>query len=146
MDNTPFDPITAFDTLYTTNRLQILKILLPHLQKDVQPGIAIYIKLNEFLFSLRFSGQYIPRSEAKSERKEPDIQALVNEISPYLSGNEIEMLRKLTDFKNNMEKFEQISRLMQVMEENGDFPESLLENFLSDEQIAMFKMFQEDLS
>ena len=55
MDNSEFDSITAFDTLYTTNHLQMLKILLPYIQRDLQPHIAVYIKLNEFLFSLQIS-------------------------------------------------------------------------------------------
>ncbi len=146
MDHSQFDSITAFDTLYTTNHLQMLKILLPHLQKDMQPHIAVYIKLNEFLFALRFSKESTPYKASDSGKNEIDIQALVCEISPYLSGNEKEMLQKLADMKDNMEKFKQISQMMQMMDSMSDSPESMLEGFLSEEQMAMFKMFQEDFS
>lgn len=147
MNDSVCDPITAFDTLYTTNRLQVLKILLPHLQKDIQPGIAVYIKLNELLFSLRFSKGLKECSTTLSSEKETDMQALICEISPYLNGNEKEMLQKLGDLKDNMERFKQISQLMQMMDgsmENA--PDSILKEFLTEEQIAMFKMFQEDLT
>lgn len=146
MNNQETDSITAFDTLYTTNHLQMLKILLPHLQEDMQPHVAVYIKLNEFLFALRFSKESRRHINSCSCKKEVDIQELVCEISPYLNGNEKEMLRKLADMKDNMEKFQQISQMMQMMEGMSDSPESMLQGFLSEEQMAMFKMFQEDLS
>ena len=146
MDNTEFDSITAFDTLYTTNHLQILKILLPFIQRDLQPHIAVYIKLNEFLFSLRFSKESQPCKDSDACKKEVNIQALICKISPYLSGNEKEMIKKLAEMKDNMEKFKQISQMMQMMEGMADSPESILQGFLSEEQIAMFKMFQEDFS
>lgn len=76
------------------------------------------------------------------------MQALIGEISPYLNGNEKEMLKKLADMKDNMERFKQISHLMQMLDastENTsteDVPDSILKEFLTEEQIAMFKMFQ----
>lgn len=146
MENNNLDSITAFDTLYTTNHLQMMKILLPHLQADMQPAIAIYIKLNEFLFALRFSKESRHHVNSGSSQKEVDIQALICEISPYLNGNEKEMLKQLADMKDNMEKFQQISQMMQMMDGMSDSPESMLQGFLSEEQMAMFKMFQEDLS
>ena len=146
MDHSEFDSITAFDTLYTTNHLQMLKILLPHLQKDMQPHIAVYIKLNEFLFALRFSKECRFKNDSDNCKNEIDMQALICEISPYLSGNEKEMLQKLAEMKDNMEKFKQISQMMQMMDGMSDSPESMLQGFLSEEQMAMFKMFQEDFS
>lgn len=143
MNDSVCDPITAFDTLYTTNGLQVLKILLPHLQKDIQPGIAVYIKLNELLFSLRFSKGLKECSAPLSTGKETDMQELICEISPYLNGNEKEMLQKIADLKDNMERFKQISRMMQMIEDMGDSPESVLQGFLSEEQMEMFKMFQD---
>lgn len=145
MENNNLDSITAFDTLYTTNHLQMMKILLPHLQEDMQPPIAVYIKLNELIFALRFSKESRPKINSGSCKKELDIQALICEISPYLNGNEKEMLKQLADMKENMEKFQQISQMMQMMEGMSDSPESILQGFLSEEQMAMFKMFQEDL-
>lgn len=146
MDHSEFDSITAFDTLYTTNHLQMLKILLPHLQKDMQPHIAVYIKLNEFLFALRFSKECRFKNDSDNCKNEIDMQALICEISPYLSGNEKEMLQKLAEMKDNMEKFKQISQMMQMMDGMSDSPESMLQGFLSEEQMAIFKMFQEDFS
>ncbi len=146
MESHETDSIIAFDTLYTTNHLQMLKILLPHLQEEMQPHIAVYIKLNEFLFALHFSKEHHATGHSCSSKKEVNMDSLIQEISPYLSGNEKEMLKKLADMKDNMEKFQQISQMMQMMEGMSDSPESILQGFLSEEQMAMFKMFQEDFS
>ena len=45
-----------------------------------------------------------------------------------------------------MEQFKQMSAIMQMMNDMGASPESAREGFLSEEQMAMFKMFKEDLS
>ena len=146
MESHETDSVTAFDTLYTTNHLQMLKILLPHLQADIQPHIAVYIKLNELLFTLRFSKEQHHHIDSVSDEKDVDMQALISELTPYLNGNEKDMLQKLSSMKENMEKFQQISQMMQMMEGLSDSPESILQGFLSEEQMAMFKMFQEDLA
>ena len=39
--------ITAFDSLFTNNKIQMLKILLPRLIPEQQGGFAVYIKLLE---------------------------------------------------------------------------------------------------
>lgn len=145
MESHETDSITAFDTLYTTNHLQMLKILLPHMQSDMQPHIAVYIKLNELMVTLQFSKKQ-HHSYSCHREKETDIQSLISELAPYLNGNEKDMLQKLSDMKDNMEKFQQMSQMMQMMEGLSDSPESVLQNYLSEEQLSMFKMFQEDFS
>ena len=44
--------INAFDSLFTTNRIQMLKILLPRLAPEQQSGFAVYIKLLELQYTL----------------------------------------------------------------------------------------------
>ena len=52
------DAILAFDTLYTTNHMKILKILLPYLESEHQKKLAIFIKWQELIFTLNFFKQY----------------------------------------------------------------------------------------
>ena len=144
MEKQETDCITAFDTLYTTNHLQMLKILFPYLQPEMQSHIAIYIKLNELLVTLHFSKGYT--SPIFPKKKDMDFPALAKELSPFLSKEEKEMLQKLSEMMDAMENFQQISQIMQMMEGVSDSPESMLQGFLSEEQMSMFKMFQEDLS
>ena len=44
------------------------------------------------------------------------------------------------------ELLQSIAPMMQMMNEMGGSPEEALQGFLSEEQMAMFKMFGEDLS
>ncbi len=134
------DPVTTFDTLYTSNQLQMLKIVLPYMQEQMQRFIAIYIKLNELLIAFHFSSGSYP------VKKEPDMTCMLKYLSPYLSDSEKEMMNQFSSMQENMEQFKQMSQMMQMMNEMGDSPESALQGFLSEEQMAMFKMFGEDLS
>lgn len=144
MEKQETDCITAFDTLYTTNQLQMLKILLPYMQPDMQSHMAVYIKLNELLVTLHFSRECSSRSPFCQNKKELNLSVLICELSPFLNKEEKDMLIKLSEMKETMENFQQISQMMQMMEGQDGSPDSILSNFLSEEQMSMFKMFQED--
>lgn len=139
-ENQELDPVTAFDTLYTSNQLQMLKIVLPYMQKTMQRFIAIYIKLNELMIAFHFSSGSYP------VKRETDMTGMLRYLSPYLSDSEKEMMNQFSSMQENMEQFKQMSQLMQMMNEMGGSPEDALQGFLSEEQMAMFKMFGEDLS
>lgn len=140
MDHNEIDPVTAFDTLYTSNQLQMLKIILPYMEGQIQRFIAIYIKLSEFMLALQFASGSYP------VKKETDIMSMVKYLSPYLSDSEREMMEQFSSMQENMEQFKQMSAMMQMMNESGGSPEEVLQGFLSEEQMAMFNMFGEDLS
>ena len=140
MDHNEIDPVTAFDTLYTSNQLQMLKIVLPYMEGQIQRFIAIYIKLSEFMLALHFASGSYP------VKKEADIMSMVKYLSPYLSDSEREMMEQFSSMQENMEQFKQMSAMMQMMNESGGSPEEVLQGFLSEEQMAMFNMFGEDLS
>ena len=146
MEKQETDCITAFDTLYTTNHLQMLKILLPYIQPDMQSHIAVYIKLNELLVTLHFSRECSSRSCVCQHSKDFHLSDLVNDLSPFLSKEEKDMLKKISEMQDMMENLGQISQMMQMMVGVDGTPDSILQNFLSEEQMSMFKMFQEDLS
>ena len=120
--------------------------MFPYLQPDMQSHMAVYIKLNELLVTLHFSKEYSARSPICHKKKDMDLSSLVKELSPFLSKEEKELLQKLSEMKETMENFQQISQMMQMMDGMSDSPESILQGFLSEEQMSMFKMFQEDLS
>ena len=139
-ENHEIDPVTAFDTLYTSNQLQMLKIVLPYMQENMQRFIAIYIKLNELLLTFHFSSGTYP------VKKETDFTGILKCLSPYLSDSEKDMMNQFLSMQENMEQFKQMSAMMQMMNEMGGSPEEALQGFLSEEQMTMFKMFGEDLS
>jgi len=139
-ENQGIDPVTAFDTLYTSNQLQMLKIVLPYMQQNMQRFIAIYIKLNELLLAFHFSSGSYP------VKQENDFTGMLKYLSPYLSDSEKDMMNQFSSMQENVEQFKQISAMMQMMNDMGGSPEDALQGFLSEEQMAMFKMFGEDLS
>lgn len=145
MDKHDADSITTFDTLYTTNQIQMLKVIFPYLQPAMQSRVAIYIKFNELLVSLRYLNENFPHSSIFPSKKDIDISTLTKELSPYLSDDQKDMMQKFSEMRGMMENFQQINQLMQMME-GTDAPDSVLQNFLSEDQISMFKMFQEDFT
>ena len=145
MENQENDPIAAFDTLYTSNQMQMLKVILPYMQIEMQQFIAIYIKLNELIITMQFS-QNPMNHFAAQDSKEFNMTDILKSMSPYLSDSEKEMMNQFSQMQENMEKFSQMSQMMQMMNDMGSSPESLLNNYLSEEQMAMFKMFEEDFS
>ena len=44
MDEKEQDNVTAFDMLFTTNQIQIMKMLLPYFDSSMQKYIAVLIK------------------------------------------------------------------------------------------------------
>ena len=50
--------IAAFDSLYTTNRIQMLKVLLTRLPTPSQGGFAIYIKFLELQYAISLLRQH----------------------------------------------------------------------------------------
>jgi len=148
MDNHEVDPITAFDTLYTSNQLQMLKVILPYMQVEMQQMLAIYIKLNELLIALHFSKNTQNNTlYSNPAKKEFDIFCLLKDLSPFLSDSEKERANQFANMQENMEQFKKMSQMMSLMQDMGDgSPESMLQNFLSEDQIAMFKNFEEGFS
>ena len=88
------DPVTAFDTLYTSNQMQMLKIVLPFMQEQMQRFIAIYIKLTELMITLRFAGSLSDSS--CFTKKESDMTTMLKYLSPYLSDSEKEMMNQFS--------------------------------------------------
>lgn len=143
MENHEIDPITAFDTLYTSNQMQMLKVILPYMQPQMQQMIAVYIKFNELIIAFRFS-KGTACTCSPSPKKKFDLSALFKDLSPFMSDSEKEIANQFASMQENMEQFKQMSEMMQMMNDMGGSTESMLQNYLSEEQMAMFKMFQED--
>ena len=54
MEGKGSDIIAAFDSLLTTNHIQMLKVFLSYLAPDLQGGLAVYIKFLELQHTLQF--------------------------------------------------------------------------------------------
>lgn len=52
------DKISTFDNLFTTNHIRICKILLPHMDRNMQKVFSIYIKMSELSYTYNFIKQH----------------------------------------------------------------------------------------
>lgn len=151
MDETEKDAVFLFDTLYTTNHIQMLKILLSYFPVKYRNKLAMYIKFQELQYTMEYSRHNTVNLSAQSTEKEIDIAALCQALTPYCTEKEKKMFQQLTQMKSTMAQYQEMMKLMPVLETmmNSDKPndtsdgfDNLLKNFLSEEQLGMFNMFQ----
>lgn len=158
------DAILAFDTLYTTNHMKILKLLIPYLKSEHQKKLAVFIKWQELMFTLDFlkkysAGLYSPDFK---EHKKLDLNSLLPLLTPYCSEYEKNVISQFSQMQSMMEQMQvympMLQQLMSSMSDNaaefnfmnqdgidldGNHMMDMLKNMMSEEQQAMFSMFME---
>lgn len=113
--------ISAFDSLYTTNRIQMLKILLSWLPPERQGGFAVYIKLLElqYTFSLlrRHPGAGLTSGHRLSadplSGDTADTIRLLDELLPF--GGPAERAR-IEGMKNMLQSVSRMKEMMEMMD------------------------------
>ena len=156
------EAILAFDTLYTTNHMKILKLLLPYLEQDHQKKLAIFIKWQELIFTLNFFKQYSASlySPDFKQRKKLDLNTLLPLLMPYCSETEKNIISQFSQMQNMMHTMENIQQYMPMFQQfmtsmsgDGDLDGmfqsdnnmmDMLKNLMSEEQQAMFYMFMNE--
>lgn len=157
------DAILAFDTLYTTNHMKILKLLLPYLETEHQKKLAVFIKWQELMYTLKFFKQYSASlySSDFKKKKNLDLSVLLPLLTPYCNESEKAILSQFSEMQNIMHMMEEMQQYMPVIQqlmssmsgENNDTGGmfgsgdnnmmDMLKNMMSEEQQAMFSMFME---
>ncbi|MCM1569556.1 MAG: hypothetical protein NC081_08930 [Roseburia sp.] len=144
MEEKELHKITAFDTLFTTNQIQILKILLTYLAPSSRKGLAIYIKLLELRYTIAFFDKH-PHADIlhAPDADNSDKFQIFDEILPLCSPSEQEKLQKMRSMYQNFENMQEMMQIVQMMQEM--FPEgnSPLSSFMGggDGQIDMSQLF-----
>lgn len=129
------DKILAFDTLFTTNHIQMLKILLSYAEPAEQKTMAVYIKFLELQYTLSFfqkhpnsSLSHFPREDSSNTSK------LLGELLPFCTPSEQEQFRQI---RSMLETFENMQGMMETMQMMKDmFPEG--ENPMNMDPSALF--------
>ncbi len=161
MDTKQSDKIAVFDTLYTNNHIQMLKILIPVVGKEFRHNLAIYIKYMEFQYtiSLAKSAPHTFNLCAESEKQPVDFFELCDELLPFCSEKEQSMLKNIKNIQGTLKQYKEMESAMKMMKElfpegmdfgtktgSGDnesgFSMDMLLNLLSPEQKDLFSMFQ----
>ncbi len=156
------EAILAFDTLYTTNHMKILKLLLPYLEPEHQKKLAIFIKWQELIFTLNFFKQYSASlySADFKKKKKMDLNVLLPLLTPYCNESEKVIISQFSQIQNMLHMMEDMQQYMPMIQQfmssmsgenniSGIFGSNdhnmmdMLKNMMSEEQQAMFSMFMD---
>ncbi|MBE5862333.1 MAG: hypothetical protein E7295_05730 [Lachnospiraceae bacterium] len=110
----------SFDSIFTSGSLQMLKVMLPCLPADKRGGFAIFIRIQELLFTMdqvkRFQG-FVPMDSP------PEGEALFDALLPYCNPSQEEQLRQMKNMLKQMEQIKEAMEMAQMMQEL--FPEGM---------------------
>lgn len=124
MKEKEMDKIMAFDTLFTTNRIQMYKILLSYLQPAAQKQFAIYIKFMELQYTISFFQSH-PHAALKElpQKEAPSTSQIFDEILPFCDISQRETLNNMKTMLQNFENMQEMMETIQMMKEL--FPEGI---------------------
>lgn len=132
----PNDSIVAFDTLYTTNEIQLLKIAMPLLSHDLQLLLATYIKVRE----LSFCYQLLQHTKLHHFSIETaGLHQFFQEAKPYCNGQQKRMFDTLESLGKTMQILEKMKLLGDDIPLDGTMDISTLMQFM-----PLFQSFQEN--
>lgn len=168
MDSNNTNKVNAFDTLYSNNQIQMLKIILTYMDKKTQKSMAIYIKLLELFHTIKhFKRHPYPMGGCFENEKKINISNMCSELLPYCTEDQKNHILQMQNIFQTMEMYQEMSKTMESMKEfmpdmanmfgqsasdkqsenssgattgNPDMM-SMLMNMLSPEQKEMFQMF-----
>lgn len=121
-------PVTAFDSLFTTNKIQMLKVLAAWLPPSQQGIFALYIKFLELEYTFSLLRRHITLSTNSRHLSadffsgdNSDTIELLNELLPYGSPAECSRIESMKDMLQNMGKIKEMMEMVNMMKEM--FPE-----------------------
>ncbi len=120
MDSNHPDKVMAFDALFTTNHIQMLKLLLGYLEPPLQGQLAVYIKFLELQYTLSFfrDNPYASLSLCQEGSGSPgDFDGLLEDMLPFCSAAEKEKLQNMRNMMNNLKNMQEMMEMVQMMQE-----------------------------
>lgn len=118
--------ITAFDSLFTTNRIQMMKVLLPYLKPEQQGALAVCIKVMELNYTFSFFKNH-PHALPLRLPQKSDTTKVWDEILPFCGPEERSKVENMRNMMQSMNQMKEMMETMQMMQEM--FPEGMdLEN------------------
>lgn len=118
--------ITAFDSLFTTNKIQMLKIILTRLSPASQGSFAVYIKFLELQYTIqlfrshsavKIPGQGKPLSLDFMNGDNADTLELLDELLPFSSSAERKRIENMKNMLVNLSRMKEMMNMMQMMQE-----------------------------
>ena len=106
------DKVLAFDTIFTSNHIKMLKILLFFLDSPMQKMLAVYIKFLELQYTLSYFDTHVSIGMEKL-----DFNEMCKEILPYCGQEERKKIEQFAQMQQMMENFKHISETMEMMKD-----------------------------
>ena len=124
MEKSEQDKISAFDSLYTTNQIQLFKVMIPYMAPSMQKNLVIYIKYMEFQYTMTlFQKHPYAAFTPFSSNDKPDSTQLFDEIIPFCDMTQREKIQQIKNMIQNMEQMKEMMGMMEMMKDM--FPEGL---------------------
>lgn len=122
--------IAAFDSLFTTNKIQMLKVMFSRLSPSSRGHFAVYIKFMELQYTLHYShthasihfpGPGKPLSFSFLDGDNTAALEFLDELLPFSGPDES---KKIEGFKNMLSSLQQMKEMMDMMQMMQEmFPE-----------------------
>lgn len=163
------EKILAFDTIFSNNHIQMLKIMLPFMDRQMQKFMAVYIKFLELRYTIDFCKRTAFSLQEGIKQEGPFSPLLIfDELLPLCNMQEKKQLEQMRSVFQNMEMYQEMSKTMEMMKDfmpdMGDFfrtmqntgdssantPNSgfsmsdMLMNMMTPEQKEMYELFKGD--
>ncbi len=158
MEKNGHEKITAFDTLFTTNHIQMLKILMPYLEPPMQKQMAVYIKYLELRYAMSCldshphelygcaGGHNNPLGGSGPFAKEEfHIGKICSELIPYCTDEEKQKVEQLSGLFRSMEMYKEMSQTFEAMKEfmpdfSPDFLSGFMQNQIDQSKLQFLQM------
>lgn len=136
------ETITAFDTVLTTNRIQMMKVFLSYLAPELQSGLAVYIKFSELQYAIQMARQFPGRPVLQNRRTALSLKSLMDgslfvkdqagvldlldELLPFSAPSERKRIQELKNMLAGLGRMREMMEMMEMMKEL--FPEGMGES------------------
>lgn len=132
MDEKETDKIKKFNSIYSNNSINKLKVIYSYLPDSSKKGLALYIKLSELLLVMSFKESDYPSftaneiSISKTENHSSDssptfnastFQNLCSELIPYCNASEKSSLQQILDFIKAYDNMQEMLETVKLMQE-----------------------------
>lgn len=118
MDDNHPDKIMAFDTLFTTNHIRMLKLLLGYLEPPLQGQLAVYIKFMELQYTLSVFHQNPSASfSVCTGYDRGEFTDLLEEMIPFCDTEEKEKILNIRNMISNLKNMQEMMEMIQMMQE-----------------------------
>ena len=130
MDSNEHSKVIAFDTLFCTNHIQMLKVILPYMDNQTQKSMAIYIKFLELNYTISYFKKHpYPLCGCVERENQADIFKMCTELLPFCTENEKKQIEQLRSVFQSMEMYKEMSQTMDMMKDLMPDMASFMNNF-----------------